>query len=239
MKAFRTIIAVMSLVSLAVVFTGCPGEEPPPPDVTSPVITVPKDEKPPVVDLGDKEGVLIGVSASDDVDGDVTKRIRVLNALETVGIDTVIYEVSDEAGNTATAKRVVEVSGEKLSGIYTVSIVDNGKTYTSNITVSRELTGRFKIENLHNLGSGPFGKGWTVYLWGDGVRRLKIEEQSDADPYYDISGNGWFISGEALFENVGEDKYDLKTINYKLKEDKYNNPSVLPYDGTTCVRKQQ
>ncbi len=52
-----------------------------------------------------------GFTATDNVDGDISKRVQVSGKADTgtVGTYTLTYKVTDTAGNEATAKRVVEV----------------------------------------------------------------------------------------------------------------------------------
>ncbi|RDX38096.1 DUF5011 domain-containing protein [Vibrio campbellii] len=81
-----------------------------------------KDETPPVITLEGGNSITVylgnvfedpGYSATDNVDGDISKRVKVSYDKPidtgTVGTYTLTYKVTDTAGNEATAKRVVEV----------------------------------------------------------------------------------------------------------------------------------
>nr|WP_240334968.1 DUF5011 domain-containing protein [Vibrio sp. LB10LO1] len=81
-----------------------------------------KDETPPVITLEGGNSITIylgnvfedpGYSATDNVDGDISKRVKISDYKQidtgTVGTYTLTYKVTDTAGNEATAKRVVEV----------------------------------------------------------------------------------------------------------------------------------
>jgi len=84
----------------------------PAPDTTAPVITLLGDN-PINLYLGDPY-TDAGASALDDVDGDITANIIVVNPADTsvIGTYTVTYNVSDTAGNPATEiTRMVNVSG--------------------------------------------------------------------------------------------------------------------------------
>ena len=62
-----------------------------------------------------------GVTATDDVDGDVTSSVTVSGTVDTsaAGDYTITYTVTDQAGNTATAERTVTVKkADKSSRIY-------------------------------------------------------------------------------------------------------------------------
>ena len=207
MRTFRTIIAV---VSVALVFTNCDTEEPILPDTTPPVITVPEEII--EVGLGDKSAVLQGVTAKDDVDGDLTKSINILSDVETVGIDTIKFEVSDKAGNKATATRVVMVSAKKLVGKYNVSYKDvisnKGGTYEINI-FEEDADITVKVSGFHYYKV-------KIEMLGNGPRQLKIVEYFGAHP---VDGDvRYTLSGTATFEavNATKDKYNLVSFDYKL-----------------------
>ena len=73
-----------------------------------------------------------GATATDNIDGSITSSIVTVNPvdIDTVGNYTVTYNVSDAAGNAATAvTRTVEVVEPVLSGVFTASAVE-GLTYT-------------------------------------------------------------------------------------------------------------
>ena len=229
-RTFRAIFATVSVVSLAVIFTACPGgTDPEEKDITPPVISVPVDPEIPIVDLGDKIAVLKDITARDDVDGDVTTSIKVISDVETVGLDTIRFEVSDKAGNRATATRVVMVSAAKLAGQYDVFYKekggDNEYQFMNGFVVTENAAIRLRATGFHN-------KPYTITLSGDGTRQLKIEEHSD----YDHGAVIYILSGEITFEKGENGKYDLKTIEYK-----YTPESPVygtEYYTARCVRLQ-
>lgn len=80
------------------------------------------DSTPPVIALNGESTVEIplggtfedpGASATDDLDGDISRKISVDGTVNTslVGIYTLTYQVTDTAGNKATATRSVKVTG--------------------------------------------------------------------------------------------------------------------------------
>ena len=69
---------------------------------------------------------LKGVKAIDDIDGDISKNIKVIQNIDNqkYGKQTVVYEVSDKAGNTQTYERTVEVVWD-----YAVSFIGHQGSY--------------------------------------------------------------------------------------------------------------
>ncbi|MBW3081173.1 DUF5011 domain-containing protein [Bifidobacterium sp. 79T10] len=80
-------------------------------DTTAPVFTGVDDA---TIEVGAAFDPLAGVSAKDDVDGDLTGSITVEGAVDTAtaGEYRLTYTVSDKAGNKATAKRTVTVKAK-------------------------------------------------------------------------------------------------------------------------------
>ncbi|MGV8885296.1 MAG: immunoglobulin-like domain-containing protein [Microbacteriaceae bacterium] len=79
-----------------------------PADTTKPVFTVPADNE---VTFGSAFDATAGVTALDDVDGDLTAGITVTGVVDTAALGTheLVYTVTDAAGNTATHTRTVTV----------------------------------------------------------------------------------------------------------------------------------
>ncbi|MCP4429611.1 MAG: DUF5011 domain-containing protein, partial [Gammaproteobacteria bacterium] len=115
-------------------------------DTTKPVITL-NGSTPVSIELGDSYNDA-GATASDDIDGDITANITTDSTVNTaqVGSYTVTYNVSDAAGNTATAvvrtvnvtpdvtKPVISLSGNNPDSIVTGSpYIDAGATAMDNI----------------------------------------------------------------------------------------------------------
>lgn len=115
------------------------------PDVTPPVITL-KGKNPDTVKVGSGAYTDPGYTAIDDVDGDVTSKVTVSElfgkplpiSLAQAGSYTLVYTVSDKAGNPATVTRVVYVVGQSndktppvitLSGAVSCTVMV-GKRYT-------------------------------------------------------------------------------------------------------------
>lgn len=90
-------------------------------DVAKPELSVPAGGS---VALGASFDPLAGVSAIDDIDGDLTSAVTVEGTVDTSapGTYTLTYSVSDKAGNTATTTRTVTVAeGVLQAGTPTIS----------------------------------------------------------------------------------------------------------------------
>ena len=107
-----------------------------PVDTTSPVITI-LGTNPLTIALG---SVYTDASATalDNLDGDITSKIVVVNNVNTAvaGTYSVVYSVSDLAGNSASATRSVTVSlsADTNAPTITISSPVNGQTYTTAVT---------------------------------------------------------------------------------------------------------
>ncbi len=108
----------------------------PPVDTTAPVITI-LGTNPLTVALGSVY-TDAGATALDNLDGDITSKISVVNSVNTAvaGTYSVIYSVADNAGNSATATRTVTVSLTSDTNAPTIVISSpiNGQTYTTAVT---------------------------------------------------------------------------------------------------------
>jgi Uncharacterized protein involved in cytokinesis, contains TGc (transglutaminase/protease-like) domain len=77
-------------------------------DKTKPVISGVKDL---TVYLNSKDSILIGVTAKDNVDGDLTNKIKFTKFdISKIGTYDVLYTVTDKSGNTQTQKAVITVA---------------------------------------------------------------------------------------------------------------------------------
>lgn len=105
-------------------------------DTTAPVITA-EDV---TLYINDEFELMQGVSAVDDVDGDLTDKVAVSGTVNTAKEEkyTLTYTVADKAGNTASVERLVEIvkksSSKKSTGQKTGSTgtVGTGNTATGN-----------------------------------------------------------------------------------------------------------
>ena len=248
MKTFRAIIVVMGL---AVFFANCkPNEEEPvpPPDTTPPEITVPDDTI--RIGLGDRDAVLEGVTATDSGYIDLTSSIRITNEenLESIGsLIPINFAVSDAAGNTQTATRMVSINCSKLQGVYDMAtskagggVGDTLYGYTTTVSYNTNLPYQIQLKNFHN--SPEFNAGMSPFpaLRGDGPNRLKIVESSSAYPTSPGSSQvALFLTGTATFARVGSTaEYRIVSMNYKLTPENDNDPGAISEEfNAVCTKR--
>lgn len=96
-----------------VAMTAVPGQpqsvNPKPSDTTPPVISGATDK---TINIGDQFDPRADVTATDDVDGDLTAKIQITGSVDntTPGAYKLTYAVEDNAGNKATANRTITVT---------------------------------------------------------------------------------------------------------------------------------
>jgi hypothetical protein len=160
------LLASSALLIAGMVFTGCKKD-----DVDAPTLTLTGSDM--EIDLGDTYTDQ-GATADDERDGDLSSKVVSSGTVDNskVGTYTITYNVTDEAGNAATAvSRTVKVRSNKLAGTYSVSDVVSGSanpanngtyTYTVTVTQSSEYN-KVLISNF-----GGFGTSRVVSATVDG-----------------------------------------------------------------------
>jgi len=98
------------------------------------------DSRPPVLHLPTASTVqqntpfdaLAGVTATDNVDGDVTSRIQVVGTVDTTvpGNQTLLYSVSDSSGNTAQTPRTIRVVATPVPVLASTTVTGPNVTVT-------------------------------------------------------------------------------------------------------------
>jgi len=136
-------------------------------EVSTPVIPVSTDTTKPVITILGSNPLTItqgdayyeyGAAANDDVDGDITSKIKTTGTVNTevIGTYTITYKVSDSAENQATATRTVYVvCGEEedtTAPEITIVTPKEDKTYTDNeitikVKTDESATVRFKLDD--------------------------------------------------------------------------------------------
>jgi hypothetical protein len=206
MKKRISLIALIAFTAGAMVFTGCKKDDTTPPSITLTGGDVTQN----ISDTYSEPGF----TATDDEDGDITSSVTFtgLPTNGSVGEYTVTYSVSDAAGNTASATRMVTIKSDQLAGNYAVSdvvtstIAANNGTYTYNTPITQSSTAYNKIL-ISNFGG--FGNSVTVTATVSGST-LTIASQS---PSGMPTGNEGTISGTGTVSGTGVTHIDY-TLNY-------------------------
>jgi hypothetical protein len=110
-------------------------------DTTAPVITVPAST---TLTVGDPFDPMTGVTATDDVDGDVTGSVQVLGSVDTskAGSYALTYLASDANGNQAVTGRSVSVRAvvEPAKTATTVTSSNTDVTFGNHLTLSAKVS---------------------------------------------------------------------------------------------------
>lgn len=214
----------VAVVAMMVAFTSCKN------DNQAPVITLPEDVDVPVFDLGDAAAALVGVTANDNVDGDVTENITV-SGLEYVGAGEVVYSVLDQANNEGVATRAAKISSGKLGGAYKVSSVDlddpDADPYTYNVTAAKSDMDPAKL-----IVTNFFGSGWNLTLVGNGKDYVLECDQ----PLRVTYGDGQVsINVTATYGPTSDGGYTLLVMTYTII-DAVTNEVIGSYEDTLELR---
>jgi hypothetical protein len=200
------VLAMVLAFSAPLIMTSCTPE-----DTTAPVVTLTGD---PVVDhLLNTAYVDDGATAVDDEDGALT--VAVLNNVnpDKIGTYTVEFSATDNAGNTGTAERVVNVIVKQVSFVFTWAVVDSvtgvGQgvyDYNSVVTASATDINKILISNF-----GGFGTDVMVTATFDKFGNLTIANQQliGVDP-----GSEGTVSGTGVMADHGNQIFLEYTISY-------------------------
>lgn len=141
-KTLVLLLVVLSVLTLA----GCQDEEQEVTDTVKPVISGMEDM---VLTLGDEApDWLDGVTATDDVDGNVTVTVDASAVILTeAGIYDVIYTAEDEAGNLETVTIKVTVNNPEVDAFY-VSLLDLEGSTLINETIEFDASNETPIIEL-------------------------------------------------------------------------------------------
>jgi hypothetical protein len=139
----------------------------PTPDTTKPTITL-KGKSSDTISLNSTY-IDLGVTASDDIDGDISSRVTIVGTVDKDrrGGNYIYYNVKDAAGNSAQASRYVYVRNDayKFEGSYNVvsncGSGFNGLNSTCTIEASSSTNNKITLSNQQFQTSG-FGVGLNI-----------------------------------------------------------------------------
>ena len=154
------------------------------------------------VDLNQAFDKLSGVSAIDNVDGDITGSIVVTGDVDTSvpGIYTLYYEITDAAGNTATATRKITVGNILYFGID----IKNGELKNeagSAVSSSYQSNGNYKFAKEEEFGQTVLCGPESGNLVIDGLNLPALNNQFTLEAYVNISST---MSAYDTFQFAGQ-----------------------------------
>jgi hypothetical protein len=167
----KQLIAIASVAMLAgvVTFSSCKKD-----DTTAPTLTITggnaQSQSLPTT-AGNGTYIYPTVTATDDVDGDLTSSVTYTGTVDpdTKGSYTLVYSVSDAAGNTASETVTVDIvnDAEVMAGTYSVhDTVPFLAAFNYNIVVTTDNAVNNKIHFAH---AAPALQGFAYYQNNDGI----------------------------------------------------------------------
>ena len=223
----RIFVLIVVLVSCSFLFTYCQKDKDKKDDpskvtdTTKPVIKFSKDTI--IVGLGEVAALLSEVSATDDIDGNLTSSIKTNisspEQLNVLGYINVKYSVSDKAGNAAEGTRVVLVSCRNLAETYTINWVDefwsDPRQHESDITVVDDAT--LNIMRLHCIdrAGDQFNRGWdNIKIVADSNKLKMVEEEV---PF--VNGETKYKLNGYVFYKMVNNQYVIDSMSYSATRD--------------------
>ncbi|WP_162598713.1 immunoglobulin-like domain-containing protein [Nocardioides gilvus] len=150
-------------------------------DTTKPVLTVPADAS---VARGASFDARAGVRATDDTDGNITADVQVLGTVNTakVGTYTLVYSVTDAAGNRAAATRTVEVTAPPQTRPKAVKVKLTGKNNGSKADRLKAATSKAakgaKVRLQRRNAKGKWVTVTTKRLSSRGVANFTVKDRN-------------------------------------------------------------
>jgi hypothetical protein len=228
----RISVLIIALVGLSLFVVSCKKDEGKK-DAVAPIISLPGSDTL-ILDLGETDTALLNVKATDDVDGDLTKSIKLVANLETVGYTNLEYSVSDAANNKGTAVRPAIVRSNKLFGIYEVeaTVVGLSGLNLYNITVTKSNSPTGLVIKKFN------GDDYDVEFDLDADGKMKVV--GTVEQYYDTKLCR--ITGEIEYAKVNgtERSYQITSITYTCTEaypTNPDNPAISTIEGKCVFQK--
>ena len=182
---------------LALLIVACSGEDDSTPEQNN-------DTTPPVITLIGSPNVSVtqgdsyvdeGVTASDNIDGDLTSSISVSGNVDTatIGNYSLTYSVTDSSGNNTSIIRNVEVTdiNPYLVGAWTATFSDGNSTAVQILTLNSDGTG--SVANEWDDGETFFSE----LIWTSDVTTIfittLINNESDSGDYELSNSNDTFV----------------------------------------------
>ncbi|MBM3404963.1 MAG: DUF5011 domain-containing protein [Bacteroidetes bacterium] len=144
------------------IFTSCTDDE----DTTPPVIILTGGNTMDVVIKSAAEWTDPGFTATDNEDGTITIRVLVTGTVDItkLGVYTITYKVSDNAGNSTTVTRTVNIVVDRAVYLHTYAVADtvngvagNNVVFLYNVTITAGSTPeKLLLQNFAGFGAAVF-----------------------------------------------------------------------------------
>lgn len=192
-------------VAVAIIFSSC-GKD----DVGAPTISI-TGANPLVLDLGDTF-TDPGAIANDEEDGNITSKMTITGTVNTDKVDeySIVYKVTDKAGNEGSATRKVQVKANKLEASYRVT-----ETYSDNTTYEYTQVVASSSQGWNKLtfnGFGDYGQP-SVVTFTAGPTGLTGANLT----FTDSEGTVNLTNITGTYEKSGSN-YNIKTARYTFSD---------------------
>lgn len=182
-------------------------------DTTKPYIVL-KGEKEININVGQKFDDP-GFNATDNFDGDITSKVIKEGSVDInkAGVYTILYKVSDNAGNTAEEKRIVKVIAASTTTTKVPTTTKKNTTTTKRQTTTKQAT---------KPTTPP-----TISLYGNKTITLNIGESYNDPGYsaYDSLGTN-ITSSVKISSNVNTSISGTYYVTYSVSDRYGNNASI-------------
>ena len=214
-------------------------------DIEKPVITL-KGNSEITLNQGDKYNDE-GASATDNIDGDITSKIKVSGKVDTTksGTYTITYTVTDKAGNRAEVTRKVTVVATTTTAITpTTTKTTTKKSYnssSSSIRTTKSTTARVTTPptiTLRGSSAITINQGAS---WRDPGFTARDAKGNDLTGRVNVSGSvnasvaGTYRISYSVSDNWGNKAYATRNVVVKSTYIKLQGISVAPNSATLSV----
>ncbi|AUW07042.1 Ig domain-containing protein [Vibrio campbellii] len=176
-----------------------------------------------------------GFTATDNVDGDISKRVQVSGKPDTgtVGTYTLTYKVTDTAGNEATAKRVVEVVEGIVFRDSDIVLYENEYQHRIWYDVKSDNIDASKITfELSEQSTATVDKAQGQTL---DVELVEVKNSTSKSGYFTLAihDDEEFEGKERIVVNVLSDKAFVKELNIDL--DDTDSKGLVEHGALTAI----
>lgn len=198
-------------------------------NITKPTTTKKDTQKPDITLIGEKEVTInqndnyedAGAKATDNVDGDITSKIKISGTVDITkpGTYTLVYSVTDKAGNKAEVKRNIIVKEFVTTTTVTTTVP---ATTTGKKTTTKRATTKPVITTTKKVTTPP-----KITLKVSGYMELNVGSKYSEPGYTATDAMGLDITSKVIVSgNVDTNVAGTYTIRYSVTDSYGNNATV-------------